>query len=720
MAVMSNPDTAATLTISRGDRVLIAGPGGVLDGGELGFYARDTRLVSRHRITLDGQPPELVEEVAMRFYSSRHVARSASPQPGHDGPPAGSLLLTVDRSVTDAVHEDLDLRNAGRSAARVELAVELDGDFADMFEVRGVAPQLERHPSVGWSAERSELRLDYRSGPFARACLVRCDKASSQPAFRDGRIVFEIALRPQETWHVCLHWIPILGSDSAASEAAGASTATCHLLTGSPPEEDGLPRGALTLRTTNPAVQTAWNQAVWDLETLRLETPESGGAVVAAAGSPWYLTLFGRDSIITALQAMPGYPELARGALSALAALQGDHADPARDMEPGKILHEIRHGELAERRLLPFQPYYGTHDATPLFVVLLARTFDWTGDAAMVERLLPAAEAAMGWIERYGDRDGDGFLEYATRSPHGFPNQGWKDDVGAIPHADGSLAPLPIALCEHQAYAYQARLALARLYALVGRDTDAARLRSDAAVLHRRFNETFWWEEEGTYYLGLDGNKEPIRSVASNAGHCLATGIVPPVRAERVVSRLMAEDMWSGWGIRTLAAGHPAYDPFSYHTGSVWPHDNAMIAAGFAAHGHRASVNTIASALFDAAAALPGHRLPELFSGLRRGTTGPPAPCPGSCVPQAWSASALFRMILLVCGIDVRSGPRGPRIHLDPDLPDWLPSVALEHVRVHDGELSVAIHAGTATRIENATSVPLVRGATSQQTPFWG
>ncbi len=697
MEGMGNPDTTATITISRGDQVLIAGQGGVLDGGELGFYARDTRLLSRHVLTLDGSPLMPQEDSSVRFYSARHVLGTSAAN-ADEGDAHASLRLTVERSVADGVHEDLDLRNSGHLPVRAVLGVELAADFADIFEVRGVAPSLERAIGVTWTPGSSELRFDYRAADFARGMLLRCARADSAADWRDGRLTFSVDLPPAGTWHACLDWVPLLDAAEAGELDAARTTPACHALTGTPAEDEGRPRGAIALHADDARLVAAWNQALWDMEALRLELPEAGGLPVPAAGVPWYLTLFGRDAIIASQQAIAGHPELARGTLAALTALQARDADPVRDMEPGKILHEIRHGEVAERRLLPFQPYYGTHDATPLFVSLLARTYDWTGDPALLNRYLPAAEAAMGWIEHDGDRDGDGFLEYATRSPYGFPNQGWKDDVAAIPHADGSLAPLPIALCEHQAYAYEARLSLARLYALLGRQAGAARLQADAATLRERFNQRFWWEEEGTYYLGLDGNKAPIRSVASNAGLCLASGIVPADRAVRVAERLMADDMWSGWGVRTLAAGHPAYDPFSYHTGSVWPHDNAMIAAGLAAFRLRPQVAAIAHAMFDAAAALPGHRLPELYAGLTRADGAPPAGCPGSCVPQAWAASALFRMVALLCGLEARCRDgEEPHLHLDPDLPSWMPSLTLEHVRVGDREVSVEARHRQAT-----------------------
>jgi glycogen debranching enzyme len=712
MEPMSSAQRATSITINRDDHLLIAAPGGAITGGATGFFAADTRFVSRHRITLDGQVPTVLSDEAIRFYSAEHVLARREPGGGPDGVAADDLRLTVARSVDGAVHEDLDLTNAGRAPVPVELAVEIDADFADMFEIRGIAPPLARRPTARWSAEDAELRIDYRSPDFARSLHVRCLRATSLPAWRDGRIVFDATVPAGGTWHACLIWFPQMDPDARDGGAAGRSAPGCRGRGPEFPEARGLPARTVGLSSVPDRVQAAWEQAAWDMEALRLVSREAGGIRVPGAGIPWYMTLFGRDSIITAMQAMPGDAALARGTLAALAALQGDRHEPERDMEPGKILHEIRHGEVAVRNLLPFQPYYGTHDATPLFVVLLAKTYAWTGDRALVERLLPAAEAAMRWIEGDGDRDGDGFLEYATRSSHGFPNQGWKDATDAIPREDGSLAPLPIALCEHQGYAYQARLSLASLFDLCGREADARRLRLDAADLRTRFNEAFWWEEEGTYYLGLDGQKRPIRSVASNAGLCLATGIVPRDRAERVADRLMRNDMWSGWGIRTLASTHPAYDPLSYHTGSVWPHDNAMIAAGLAATGHRAAAARIAGALFDVAELVPRHQVPELFSGEPRAAGQAPEPYPGSCVPQAWAASALTALVSVLCGLEVRADPTGAaRIHVDPDLPAWLPSLRLDDVHAWNGDLGLEISGRTATVIENSTGLPVVHGA---------
>jgi glycogen debranching enzyme len=423
---------------------------------------------------------------------------------------------------------------------------------------------------------------------------------------------------------------------------------------------------------------------------------------------PWFVTLFGRDSLIVSMQGISGFPEFAAGALRRLSELQATEDDPERDMEPGKIPHEIRHGEFAQLGILPFQPYYGTHDATSLFVVVLSYLYHWIGDPALLRRYLPNAEAAMAWIDRHGDRDRDGFQEYGTRSSHGYFNQGWKDAGDAIPEADGTLPPLPIGTCELQGYVYDAKVRMADIYDVLERPQDARRLRREARRLYDRFNETFWWEEEGTYYLGLNGRKEPIRSVASNPGHLLQSGIVPPERAELVVRRLMAPDMWSGWGVRTLSSDHPAYNPFSYQTGSVWPHDNATIAGGFRRYGFAAEAAQVAKGIFDSAERLVGQRLPELFSGLPRVPASFPVPYLGANVPQAWAAGSVFRFVAILCGLHATTDADGQRLYVNPALPDWMPEITIKNLRVGGGALDVHFTDGVVDVLSNTSRYELV------------
>jgi glycogen debranching enzyme len=386
-------------------------------------------------------------------------------------------------------------------------------------------------------------------------------------------------------------------------------------------------------------------------------------------------------------------------------------------MEPGKIPHEIRHGELAELGILPYAPYYGTHDATSLFVIVLSYLYQWLGARSLIERYLPNAEAAMAWIDRYGDRDRDGFQEYATRSTHGYYNQGWKDAGDAIPTEDGTLALLPIALCEHQGYVYDAKLRMADIYDLLERPRDAARLQTQARRLYERFNDAFWWEAEGIYYLGLDGNKKPIRSVASNAGHLLASGIVPPDRAARVVRRLMADDMFSGWGVRTLSSDHVAYNPFSYHTGSVWPHDNAQIAGGFRRYGFDAEAALVARGVFDAAERFVATRLPELFSGLPRQVGSFPVQYLGANVPQAWAAGSIFRLVAILCGIHASAGRDGARLYVNPALPDWLPELTIHNLRAGAGSATLRFSDASVEVLANTTGYEIVHAPAPRPVP---
>jgi glycogen debranching enzyme len=447
------------------------------------------------------------------------------------------------------------------------------------------------------------------------------------------------------------------------------------------------------------------------MEALRLEDPTfERGVYVPAAGVPWFMTLFGRDALIVSMMGISGYPEFAAGALRRLAGLQATADDPERDMEPGKIPHEVRHGELAQLGILPYAPYYGTHDATSLFIVVLAYLHDWLGDPAILERFLPNAEAAMRWIDRWGDRDRDGFQEYKTRSTHGYYNQGWKDAGDAIPAADGTLAPLPLALCELQGYAYEAKIRLAGIMDCLGRGRYATKLRREASELYDRFNSTFWWEAEGTYYLGLDGNKRPIRTVASNAGHLLASNIVPRDRAAKVVARLMADDMWSGWGIRTLSSDHKAYNPFSYHTGTVWPHDNAIIAGGFRHYGFDKEAALVARGMFDAAERFVATRLPELFAGLTRQPGTFPVQYLGANVPQAWAASAVFRLVAVLCGIHATTDGAGSRLYVNPALPDWMPDLTISNLRAGKGALSLRFADGGFEVLSNTSAFTVVEG----------
>ncbi len=704
----------ASITMNRDDRVVVCQPDGWIDPrAEEGFFARDTRIVSGYGVWINGHRPLLLNSSPIQFYSARfeytnpELLDPVGPIDRH------SLSLRLDRTVSGGVHEDYDLVNYGPRAVRLVIEIEIDSDFADIFDVK--ADRLVRRGEINtrWFRSRGELRTTYTNRDFIRELVVEAARSDSPPQFANGRLVFVAAMPPKGRWHTCLRWLPMTKSGRRPT------TLPCNAVAGPLPDRTRPGLARVRLETPNPVVKRAWDQAQLDMDALQLEDPAfAKGVFIPAAGVPWFVTLFGRDSLVVSMQGISGYPQFADGALRRLSELQATGDDPERDMEPGKIPHEIRHGELAELRIMPFQPYYGTHDATSLFVIVISYLYQWLGDVEMLRRYLPNAEAALRWIDESGDRDGDGFQEYATRSSHGYFNQGWKDAGDAIPDRDGSLAALPLALCELQGYVYDAKLRLADIYDHLGRPEDGARLRAAALRLYERFNEAFWWESEGTYYLGLDGSKRPIESVASNAGHCLASGIVPPDRAARVVARLLAPDMWSGWGIRTLSSDHAAYNPFSYHTGTIWPHDNAFIAGGFKRYGHDAAAAQVAKGLFDASERFQANRLPELFAGLPRDEGSFPVQYLGANVPQAWAAGSIFRLIAVLCGIHATSNPAGSRLYVNPVLPDWLPEVTIRNLRAGTGTAAIRFHGVEADVLANTTGFEVVHGPAPRPEPW--
>jgi glycogen debranching enzyme len=696
----------ATITMNRDDRVVVCQPDGRIESqAEEGFFARDTRFVSGYGIWLNGRPPLLLNSSPIQFFSSRFEYTNPELLDPAGSVARHSLGLRLDRTVAGGVHEDYDLTNYGPREVRLTIEIEIDSDFADIFDVKEGRLVRRGEINTRWFRSRRELRTSYTNRDFFRELVVEADRSDSQPQFANGRLVFVATMPAKGTWHTCLNWLPI------TQKRRRPTTLGCHA-TAAPlagPKRSGLSR--VSLETSNHAVSRAWDQAQLDMVALQLEDPAfEKGVFIPAAGVPWFVTLFGRDSLVVSMQGISGHPEFASGALRRLSELQATEDDPERDMEPGKIPHEIRHGELAQLRILPFQPYYGTHDATSLFVIVMSYLYHWLGDPSVLHRYLPNAEAAMRWIDHYGDRDGDGFQEYGTRSSHGYYNQGWKDAGDAIPHADGTLAELPLALCELQGYVYDAKLRLADAYDVLDRPAEAEQLRTEAAALFERFNDAFWWEAEGTYYLGLDGAKRPIRSVASNAGHCLASGIVPPERAGRVVARLMADDMWSGWGIRTLSSEHAAYNPFSYHTGSVWPHDNALIAGGFRRYGHDAAAAQVAEGLFGASERFQLNRLPELFAGLPRDVGSFPVQYLGANVPQAWAAGSIIRLVAILCGIHATSDGAGSRLYVNPALPAWLPELTLHNLRAGGGALTLRFAGNDVEVLANTSRFEVVHG----------
>jgi glycogen debranching enzyme len=653
-----------------------------------GYFVADTRLASGYRLRIEGLPPTLLNSAAVRSHSARFEFTNPLLETAVGTIPPGTLHLRLDRAICHGMHEDYDLANVGRTAVEVVLEASVECDFADLFDVK--AERLTRRGSVQsvWEERRRRLTTRYENGGFRRSLRLQVEKADSAPEFANGGFSFRVMLEPGASWHACLLWIPEVDGRVQAPLRA------CHSLLESKPvreraRRDWLERAA-RFSTSDPAVNTVVAQAVDDLAGLRMHRYDEAAARgtgdrsrwIAAAGVPWFVALFGRDSLIVSLQTLALSPHLALGALGALGAGQADAYDDERDMQPGKILHELRHGELASLHLIPHTPYYGTHDATTLYVLTAARAWRWLGDRDGLEAVRPHVQRALAWIDTDGDRDGDGLQEYATRAREGgYYNQGWKDSGEAIVDAQGELAKLPIALCEHQGYVVAAKRAWARTLEEAYREKRAAgRLRAQADRLAELIETRFWWEAEGTYYLGLDGEKRPLESVASNPGHLLGAEAIVPERAGRVAQRLLAEDMWSGWGIRTLSERHPAYNPFSYQCGSVWPHDNAIIAAGLRRYGLDEEAARVARAIFDAAERFQNLRLPELFAGLPRDQAGFPIQYLGANVPQAWAAGAVIQLLDALLGLDPDA--TNHLLHLHPALPAWLETMAVENLTV--------------------------------------
>jgi glycogen debranching enzyme len=597
-----------------------------------------------------------------------------------DGPiPARTLGLVIGRHIEGGLHEDIDITNNGLTPVRFNLEIAVRADFADIFEVKSDAIVRRGRITTSWSGKRQILRITYRNKDFCRELIVRAGLGDGDPALSaNGRLSFEVALKPGAAWHRCLIYELVDGDEHvrAPRNCAHSSDTTEHA-----EKINEWRRTVLKITTSNEEFYRCYNQGILDMAALRLPLKGSDRMVfVPAAGLPWFVALFGRDTLIASLQTMIVYPEFATGALDVLGQYQATELDDYRDAEPGKILHELRYGELAHFKLIPHTPYYGTADATPLYLVALHAAWRATGDRSLIECHLPNAEACLTWIDKYGDRDGDGFQEYQTRSSAGYENMGWKDSGNAVMYPDGTQLAGPKALCELQGYVYDAWLRMAEIYDELDNKRRANALRKKAAELFENFNAKFWDEDSGFYAYALDSEKKKVLSVASNVGQCLWSGIIAPERAGLVVKRLMRKDMWSGWGIRTLSADHPAFNPYDYQTGAVWPHDNSMIALGMRRYGFATEAAKVARDISGAASHFLLNQLPELYAGLQRDSTSFPVQYLGANVPQAWAAGAPFMLLAAMLGLQ-QDAPRG-KLYVDPALPEWLPDVTLTDLRL--------------------------------------
>jgi glycogen debranching enzyme len=674
-----------TLAVKEGDAFLYSDLEGNLDhGGDygLGLYSKDTRFLSHFRLTINGRDPVLLSSSSERGYMS-HVDLTNPDL--YDGEvltvPQQTLNIRRIRAISGRLFERVRVKNYNPFAVAIDLEFNFGADFADIFEVRGMTrdssvppqpPQVKDGTIEFLYDGRDDVRRITRIEFGARPDRVDVDGLLATAVFR-------MHLGPYQTKLIGMSIDPVI-QDGRPSPVDFDHAV--HELRRSYEEWE---RESTQVVTDNELFNELLDRSLRDLRALHTQT--EGGAVLAA-GIPWYVTVFGRDALIASHQLLMVNTRPARDALELLAAKQGTAVDDWRDEQPGKILHEIRQGELARAGIVPHTPYFGSVDATPWFVIVYAQHFRWTGDVAFAEKLLPAAEAALAWIDKDGDADGDGFVEYLCRSPRGIRNQGWKDSHDSVVHADGRLAEPPIALSEVQAYVYLAKERMGDVYRALGRPEDARRLEDEAEALKRRFNEAFWMEDEKFFAEALDADKRQVRTVTSNPGHALYCGIVDEEKATPLAKRLLSPDMFSGWGIRTMSKAAAAYNPMSYHNGSVWPHDNALIAAGLKRYGFARSTNRVATALFDAAVQADYLRLPELFCGFTRRTPNRPVSYPIACSPQAWAAGSPYLMLQAMLGISARAHQNLLTVNL-PHLPTWLNTVEVRNLAVGDSRISV-------------------------------
>ncbi|HYN98208.1 MAG TPA: glycogen debranching N-terminal domain-containing protein, partial [Actinomycetota bacterium] len=684
------------LVIKEGPLFLCCDPNGDLlpgpDSGD-GLYTQDTRFLSEFRLSLGGKTPVLLSSDDGLAYAM--VINSTNPDP-IDGSelevPQQTLSVQRFRVLSDRLYERISLRNYSRAPVGSILQLSLGADFADIFEVRGVTRRKERGQAFPPKVFSPGLRFGYLGqDDVFRETLVSFDPPPAELGFDGGVALasWDIDLAPQETMTIHVTVEPSIGASTQPVTRLDEAAARV---------EDSYRRwyaSGGSIRSDNAHFNGFVDAAIRDLKALN--TPMDGEELFAA-GIPWYVAPFGRDSLLTSLEAMVWNPDIAVGCLKVLAGRQATEDDPWRDAEPGKILHELRLGELSGAGLIPHTPYYGTVDATALFLILAGAYYSWTGDLALMKRLRPNFDAALRWIRDFGDRDGDGFVEYEQRGSAGLRNQGWKDSDDCIVHSDGSPAQGFIALVEVQGYVYLAKVRMAEVYAALGDGPTAERLRREAEQLKDAFNAAFWMREEGTFALALDGGKRQVGGVASNAGHALYCGIAEPARAAAVAERLMAPDMFSGWGVRTLSKNNPAYNPMGYHVGSVWPHDNVIIASGLKRYGMMEPAGRIATGLFEAAIH-SGLRLDELYCGFDRRPGLPPVDYPVACSPQAWAAAVPLMLTQTLLGISAHAPEGELRIH-QPQLPPWLNRVQLNGLKVGTSRMSLDF-----TRLGDQTAV---------------
>jgi glycogen debranching enzyme len=725
--VVHATDLGGVAVLKHGDLYLLTDPFGDIhrDSRGLGLYRGDTRVLACSVLRVDGARPTLLRgDIDENFRSTIQLTNAeVRHDPGDKIAPDRSLArqslgFTRSRTIGAGLHEQLTVANFTDHPEAVTVDLALGVDAADIFEVRGYAREATGQPlPIVVGPDRIAFGHLGRDGMvrrtqvgFAGAEVLRVADLAERERVPGASVVLRWRLAVEPGVRVELDWT--VWADEALLEDDRPDR-LAEVVIGPEPvpvvdEADGTAAyeewrtGMTAVASDNELFDRLIERSVGDLRLLLNDGPGPGEHYLAA-GVPWFATLFGRDALTAAYESIAFQPDLAVATLEVLAARQATADDPRTDAEPGKILHEIRTGEMALTGELPFACYYGSVDSTPLWLILLGETYDWTGDDALVDRLWPNALAALDWIDRYGDIDGDGFVEYLRRAERGLINQGWKDSTDAIRDRDGGRAEPPIALAEVQGYVHDAKRRMGRLARRRGDPELADRLEREADDLRRKFDAAFWVPDRGFYAMALDRAKRPMDALASNVGQALWGGIVDPARASAVVSTLSGPALDSGWGVRTYGAGQPGYNPLGYHTGSVWPHDNALIVAGIKRYGFDLEASALAGQIFEAAQRFPDLRLPELYCGFDRRDVGVPVPYPVACSPQAWSAAASLLLVRTMFGGRANAAERTLEL-VRPHLPTWLGKLTVSNLRIGDASVDLLFH-----RWRGTTSAEVLR-----------
>jgi glycogen debranching enzyme len=669
----------------------------------LGLYTKDTRFLSEFSLRINGEEPVLLSSDAAENYMATILL--TNPPIEKEGQVVlwrESVQIERKRFIYNGVlYETIKLKNYFPKQIQCEICLSFDVDFADMFVVRGFQTG-KVGKRRGQTVDGNSLTFHYEGADgIYRATSITWDRPATSTR-ENGEVAFSFSLHHGEEQAVTLMIQPQIGEQTKKKIVMDKDIALRQLVA----SYDEWERNITKITTDYKPLQRLVDRGIADLRVLLTDL---GYGPFPVAGLPWFGVPFGRDSLIAALQMLPFYPQVAKGTLVTMAQYQGKKLDPWRDEQPGKIMHELRFGELANTNQVPFTPYYGTIDATPLFLVLLTEYVKWTRDFNMVYQLRPHIEAALNWIDVYGDRDGDGFVEYHRESSKGIANQGWKDSSDSIVHRNGGYAKSPIALVEVQGYVYQAKVGLVDIFEQLGETARAAKLRQEAEELKKKFDAAFWMEDVQFYAIALDSEKQQVGTITSNPGHVLFAGMLDKHRQNAVIETLLSPKMFSGYGIRTMAEGEAGYNPMSYHNGSIWPHDNSIILLGLSKLGKTKEVLTIIEGLIEAAAYFEYDRLPELFCGYSR-SFGKPVPYPVACSPQAWAAGTPLVFIQAMLGLF----PNGLRkeIHLSPILLDSMNVLKVENMAIGNGRLSLTVsREGNEMKIdihENTTGYDVV------------